>query len=522
MIRKITSIILGLSLILTAAPNTQATAQTSGRFDNLAPAVHATSAPNLRPLLAALPSSYDLRSLGRVSAVTNQSPYGDCWAFGAFASAESVAISEGTALSLDLSEWQMAYFGYVSQNGFPTFDTHKPGDSVFNQGGNDNMAMALMARGTSPILEVEAPYNGPSPLPDIKPSYVLKNVYTAHDATEWKTLIMEKGALSIGYYQNNKYLNTSTNSYFCNLGLSPNHGVAVVGWDDNYAVSNFISIPSAPGAWIIKNSYGSSFGDGGYFYLSYKDLSNDPIAYAYELEPRDSEENVYSYDPLGKSSNIGYTSHTSWMKNVYTSERTEYLKDVGFYSLGDNTTYEITINEYSGATPVKVFGPQSGTIIYSGYSKVELLKQIYLTAGKQFEVVIKITSPTTNYPIALERATSNYSSQAVSDVGQSFKSSNGTTWLDLSTENQANACIQAYTESTDATPTPTPTPTPTVKPTASPTLKPTPSPKPVIHVFSVKLNKKIISIIKGKSFKLIASVTPYNAANKKINWQTLE
>ena len=67
---------------------------------------------------------------------------------------------------------------------------------------------------------------------------------------------------------------------------------------------------------------------------------------------------------------------------------------------------------------------------------------------------------------------------------------------------------------------PTATPTPTLKPTATPTLKPTPSPKPVIHVLSVKLNKKILTIYKGKYFKLVATILPANATNKKVTWKS--
>ena len=39
--------------------------------------------------LQALPSSYDLRTLGRLTPIKNQSPYGTCWAFATYSSLES-------------------------------------------------------------------------------------------------------------------------------------------------------------------------------------------------------------------------------------------------------------------------------------------------------------------------------------------------------------------------------------------------------------------------------------------------
>ena len=37
------------------------------------------------------------------------------------------------------------------------------------------------------------------------------------------------------------------------------HGVCIVGWDDDYAASNFSTLPPGNGAWIVKNSYGYVF-----------------------------------------------------------------------------------------------------------------------------------------------------------------------------------------------------------------------------------------------------------------------
>ncbi|MEF2837224.1 MAG: C1 family peptidase [Oscillospiraceae bacterium] len=70
------------------------------------------------------------------------------------------------------------------------------------------------------------------------------------------------------------YINLKTFAQYTdthNAGV--NHAVTIVGWDDNYSAENFLEDkrPPADGAWIVRNSWGEDYGDGGYFYLSFYD-----------------------------------------------------------------------------------------------------------------------------------------------------------------------------------------------------------------------------------------------------------
>ena len=82
-----------------------------------------------------------------------------------------------------------------------------------------------------------------------------------------------------------KYFNWSTSSE-CFLGswddLSHGrefHAVTIVGWDDNYSKDNFNSDmrPTKDGAYIALNSWGTAYGNKGYYYISYEDkyVEND-------------------------------------------------------------------------------------------------------------------------------------------------------------------------------------------------------------------------------------------------------
>ncbi len=84
---------------------------------------------------------------------------------------------------------------------------------------------------------------------------------------------------------------------------------------------------------------------------------------------------------------------------------------------------------------------------------------------------------------------------------------------------------QVYTFSPQITPTPTaaptatPTVTPTVTPTPTPTVTPTPTPA-VVRVKSVKLNRTTLTLKKGKTYRLIATINPSNSANKRVTWKS--
>ena len=61
-------------------------------------------------------------------------------------------------------------------------------------------------------------------------------------------------------------------------------------------------------------------------------------------------------------------------------------------------------------------------------------------------VAVKTTSPGSSYPIAVEYAVSNYSDAATAASGQSYVSSTGTGWSDITTvySSTANVCLKAF------------------------------------------------------------------------------
>ena len=293
-----------------------------------------------------------------------------------------------------------------------------------------------------------------------------------------KKLLMDNGAVCIGYYSNSaakKTFDYANNSYFFNEASYINHAVAIVGWDDNFPIESFDADfnkesashkPKAKGAWLVRNNWGT-WADGGYFWMSYEQPIDGGMAFNVENLPDNIK--VYEYDPLGWCDYTGAGSKTMWAANTFKVKSDgEKLESFSFYTTDNNVKCEWEIyydlptkptNAPYTAGAVKLTG--SETYPYAGYHTVKLKTPQPLTKGHYFTIVTKVTNPDTgtNYPIAVETKVENYSDFAVVHDGESWFSEDGTKWYsgtDAMSEREyegdeyigrilINACIKAFT-----------------------------------------------------------------------------
>ena len=389
-----------------------------------------------------LPSSYDLRTVGKVSPVKDQGPCGSCWAFATYGSMES------NLLPSEL--WDFSENNLKNTHGF---------DWGHCDGGNGYISMAYLGRWDGPIKESDDPYNpfssysplGLTPQKHVQEVLMVPSGTNPLDNDAIKQAIMTYGAVDTGMYWDDTYFKEATNSYYFYGSEYSNHDVTIVGWDDNYDKNNFTPTPPGNGAFIIKNSWGDSWGDNGYFYASYYDtvLGKENYNFVFNnMEPTTNYSQVYEYDKFGWVDSYGYSTPTAWFANVFTATSNDSLKAVSFYTPSSNSSY--TIYVYTNVTTVPNSGTlamqKSGTIPYAGYHTVPLDSGgVPLTTGTKFSVIVQLTTPGYNYPIPVEYPYPGYCSAARAQSGQSYISSNGTTWTDFTTaEPNGNVCIKAF------------------------------------------------------------------------------
>jgi C1A family cysteine protease len=397
-----------------------------------------------RPLqiheLAVAPSSYDLRSLGKVTPVKNQGSCGSCWSFATYGSLES---------NLKPSEtWDFSENNLKNRHGF---------DWGHCSGGNADMSTAYLARWIGPVNESDDPYNpnsnvSPSGLPvrkHLQEVLIIPDRANSLDNENIKQAIMTYGALYTHMYWDAAYYNSTYKAYHYSGQTGGNHAVAIVGWDDNFDKSKFSTIPPGNGAFIIRNSWGASWGENGYFYISYYDTVVGTSNYLFSwAESTTNYNTIYQYDPLGWVSSLGFGSNAAWFANIFTSVSNDLLKAVSFYTSSSNSTYEIYIyrNATSGPVSGTLAGSKTETILSPGYHTILLDSPVSLTLGQKFSVVVRLTTPGYNYPIPFEKPFSNYSSQATANAGESYISSNGSGWSDLTAYSpNSNVCLKAFT-----------------------------------------------------------------------------
>lgn len=432
---------------------------------------------------ADFPSSYNNR-VG-LPAIRNQGNYSTCWAFAALGAMEVNYVKNHAGSAPDLSELHLAWFVFEDTTSGHKFNYHDSDKSTLNQGGFAIQPIAFLTRTSGATQESALSYTQAESVQSVTsgkkaedyPLYMrVKEIYSIGDVDynthrdDVKRLITDCGGVLVAYHHNkikennviiedlNCY-NSSTHAYYENTSNRSGHMVLLVGWDDNFPRTNFATQPEHDGAWLARNSWGTAWGDSGYFWIAY----DQPLKEATAYEVSDIEQNFvyYGYDGLGRTEavNCEYSANIFQVKN-----NSESFKGVAFYTMDNNASYTVSIYDWGAEQPVMTpikgtpVWTEAGTFPRAGFHTIDVSSNISFTKGNYFTVVLKLDKTKNGKQTAIEE-TSYIKGDVVVNRGESLFSKNGTTWADgintsaimegnSSTKTSSmNACIKAFTVS---------------------------------------------------------------------------
>lgn len=423
------------------------------------------------------PSSFDMRDKYNVSAVKNQSGHGTCWTHSAIASAESSLIAEHP--DIDLSELHTAFYAYYGE------DQIDPETSDINEilalGGSRSLCVNLWSQWIGPVNESRLPYKNSDFFKDKDAADGLKYVSDFHlenacmydfdhDRTNMdevnyltKQFVYGGTAVDVSFYSStSECYSTKYNSSNSNKNRRyANHAVAIVGWDDSFSAENFVQKPEGDGAWLIKNSWGENYGNGGYMWISYYDRSLTDFT-AYEMGEADNYDNIYLHDTYIPEQSMSASDDPNviaptYMANIFTAGENERIKAVSTYINNPDTEYEIMIcsgfDDETDLMSGRMSSATKGKSTLTGYMTINLDEPFLVKEDEKFAVIVKLYCEDSPFVVPIETNLSleNRRTKELTNISaftsydriaantgknESLVSEDGREWKDVSYENR--------------------------------------------------------------------------------------
>jgi C1A family cysteine protease len=398
-----------------------------------------------------LPASFDWRTEGGVTPVKDQGSCGSCWTFATMGGIES--------------NWKITGLGTFDLSEDNLNTCHPPFVWEPCEGGNGYISMAYLSRGSGPKSETDDPYGDSHTTVDCPTGLDAQGYITSgyilptDDRDLIKSVIQTYGPLYTSMYYIGSSYNSGNHTYYYSGSASPNHGVLLVGWDDNKVTAG------GTGAWIIKNSWGPSWGESGYFYIAYQDTRvNSSLFLFKDYLDYDPDNAISTYSESGwAGSSFGWGSNTADILVKYVASGDIELTRVGTYTSYAGAVVTIDVyDDFNGSNSLTgLLGsitPQS--CIYTGFHSFEPLSHIQISGGNDYYIRIRYETSGYDFPVPFEEVIAGFCTPTMETGVFWTKITSSSTWTSLDGYSW-DPCVYVYTSDilgTVATPTFDPAP----------------------------------------------------------------
>lgn len=467
---------------------------------------------------------------------------GSCWAYSAMNALESTLLNKySTTYNLSNSNniVNVSHERFYLTKAFSGSNANEYGFMTLGKGGYALHSILYLTGGYGPIaLNSNSPFNGEyssntlvsrnnvlnqKKIYDVTEIQVIGGVDPDSDSAVSNKINAIKSLINdgIGVTTNSRSLrsgcscfNTDTRASYCpnlngSYGSNCNyHASLIVGWNDNYSKNNFAEgyKPDKNGAWIIRNTHGSS----GEYYISYYDpylLNNENMAITSIKSV--GYDHIYQYNPSGcKSYQYAgdyycYSLGSVPSKQVVSifeknGEGNQKLDSVGFYvqSSSSKSVEVYFSSSSSNDIPSDLFDSnnkicEKNNITNNGYYSCELSNS-KIISQQYFFIGLKGNGQIFAFQGNAHPTLSN--DKVGISAGKNYYLNNST-WTDASTSNSSTIFVKVFTTDTNDEPS-------------------------IIGVDSVTISPNVLNLKVGETSSLTYNISPSNADIKSTVWSS--